>query len=131
MTKPVTRKLAVDCLLDRVIRQFGEPLLSPMDGEPLMPGDPIQFDHIHADVFGGAHEYQNLRPIHAQAHKKKTKRDVQDKSKIDRITGVTGNGPKKKIPPRPFPEGSRKIPSRNFQKPPEGYSHFKGRIVRQ
>jgi 5-methylcytosine-specific restriction endonuclease McrA len=97
MTKPVTRKLAVDCLLDRVIRQFGTPLLSPVDGEPLMPGEAIQFDHIHADVFGGPHEYRNLRPIHTGAHKKKTKADIQAVAKIDRITGITGNGPKRKI----------------------------------
>lgn len=102
MTKPVTRKLAVDCLLDRVIRQFGSPLLSPADGVPLLPGDAVQFDHIHADVFGGAHEYQNLRPIHTERHKKKTKQDVQDKSKIDRLTGVTCTKPGKKIPARPF-----------------------------
>lgn len=102
MTKPVTRKLAVDCLLDRVIRQFGTPLLSPADGQPLLPGEAIQFDHIHADVFGGAHIYQNLRPIHAQAHKKKTKADIQAKAKGDRILGLTKTGPKKKIASRGF-----------------------------
>jgi hypothetical protein len=102
MTKPVTRKLAVDCLLDRVIRQFGAPLLSPVDGEPLLPGQPIQFDHVHADVHGGAHEYQNLRPIHVGAHKKKTKADTQAKAKGDRILGITCNGPKRKIASRGF-----------------------------
>lgn len=111
MTKPVTRKLAVDCLLDRVIRQFGAPLLSPADGEPLMPGDAIQFDHIHADTFGGAHEYQNLRPIHTERHKKKTKQDVQDKAKIDRITGVTKGRPKTKWPKRKM-DGGRKFQKR-------------------
>jgi 5-methylcytosine-specific restriction endonuclease McrA len=102
MTKPVTRKLAVDCLLDRVIRQFGKPLLSPVDGQPLLPGEAIQFDHIHADVHGGAHEYQNLRPIHIPAHKKKTKADIQAKAKVDRILGITCNGPTKKIQSRGF-----------------------------
>lgn len=101
MTKPVTRKLAVDCLLDRIIRQFGTPLLSA-DGEPLLPGEAIQFDHIHADVFGGAHEYKNLRPLTVQAHKKKTKADVQAKAKEDRILGLTKTGPKKEIRSRGF-----------------------------
>lgn len=117
MTKPVTRKMAVDCLLDRVIRQFGTPLLSPADGEPLLPGQAIQFDHIHADVHGGAHDYQNLRPIHPAAHKKKTRADVQAKAKGDRILGLTCNGPKRKICSRGFVKGvSRKLPSRPFEK---------------
>lgn len=114
MTKPVTRKLAVDCLLDRVIRQFGEPLRSPVDNEPLLPGEAIQFDHIHADVFDGPHEYTNLRPIHSEAHKKKTARDIKDKAKEDRILGLTKNGPSKPIPSRPFPKGQRKMQSRPF-----------------
>lgn len=116
MTKPVTRKMAVDCLLDRVIRQFGTPLLSPADGEPLLPGQPIQFDHIHADVFQGPHIYQNLRPIHVGAHKKKTKADQQAKAKGDRILGLTCNKPSRPIPSRPFQTGKRKIPSRPFQR---------------
>lgn len=111
MTKPVTRKMAVDCLLDRVIRQFGSPLLCSVDGEPLMPGQSIQFDHLHADGLGGAHEYQNLRPIHYDpCHKRKTKRDVKDMAKIDRIPGVT-----KGRPPTIWPQG-KKIQSRPFSK---------------
>jgi len=111
MTKPVTRKLAVDCLLDRVIRQFGTPLLCSVDGEPLLPGQAIQFDHLHADGLGGPHEYQNLRPIHYDpCHKRKSARDVADMAKIDRITGVT-----KGRPPTIWPKG-QKIPSRPFPK---------------
>lgn len=117
MTKPVSRKLAVDCLLDRISRQFGEPLCCTVCREPILPGQAIQFDHIHADTFGGAHEYQNLRPIHYDpCHKKKTRQDQQDNAKIDRITGVTGNGPRKKIPTRPFSEGHRPMQSKPFEK---------------
>lgn len=112
MTKPVTRKMAVDCLLDRVIRQFGAPLLCACGcGTPLMPGDQVQFDHHHADGLGGPHEYQNLRPIqYDPCHKKKSKRDVAAMAKIDRITGVTKGRPVtvwpkgQKIPSRPFPK---------------------------
>lgn len=116
MTKPVTRRMAVDCLLDRIIQQFGAPLLSPADGEPLLPGQRIQFDHIHADVHGGPHEYQNLRPIHVGAHQKKTKRDVAAKAKGDRILGLTKTRPSRPIPSRPFAKGQRKLQSRPFQR---------------
>ncbi len=110
MTKPVTRKMAVDCLLDRIQRQFGEPLRCVVCGEPVLPGQAIQFDHIHCDVLGGAHEYQNLRPIHYDpCHKKKSGRDAAAKAKVDRITGKTKMGPKAKISNRPMgkrPPGS-------------------------
>lgn len=109
MTKPVSRRMAVDCLLDRIIRQFGSPLLCPVDGEPLLPGQVIQFDHVHAHALGGGHTYLDIRPIHYDpCHKKKTKADVQALAKVDRITGVTKGRPKtkwatgQKIPPRPF-----------------------------
>lgn len=110
MTKPVTRKMAVDCLLDRVGRTHGTiefdgilRLRCVECGDPLLPGQNIHFDHIHGDAMGGPHEYQNLRPIHYDpCHKKKTKCDVQSLAKVDRILGLTCNGPKKKIPSRPF-----------------------------
>lgn len=52
---------------------------------------------------GGAHEYQNLRPIHYDpCHKAKSRRDVAALAKVDRIIGVTCNKTKKKIPSRPF-----------------------------
>lgn len=99
--------MAVDCLLDRMIRQM-TPLRCVVCKEILEPGQAIQFDHIHADGLGGAHEYQNLRPIHySPCHKRKNKHDVAAMAKIDRITGVTGNGPKAKIRSRPFQKESR------------------------
>lgn len=100
MTKPVTRKLAVDCLLHRFMALGGIPCSICM--APLSPGEPVQFDHVHADVFGGPHEYQNLRPVHVECHKKKTKADIQAKAKGDRILGLTRNGPKKVIKSRGF-----------------------------
>lgn len=94
MTKPVTRKMAVDCLLARFALAMDVGLPCSVCGEPLLPGQAIQFDHIHADVFEGAHEHMNLRPIHYDpCHKKKTKADIQAKSKGDRILGLTCNGP--------------------------------------
>jgi len=66
--------MAVDCLLERVLMQFGVTLICPECKEPLLPGQNIHFDHIHADVLGGEHHYSNLRPIHYDpCHKKKAK----------------------------------------------------------
>lgn len=109
MTKPVTRKLAVDCLLDRANRA-GQPIICTECGEPCLPGQQIQFDHIFGDKMGGAHEYLNLRPIHYDpCHKAKSARDVAALAKVDRITGITKGPPKKawakgpKLQSRPFP----------------------------
>lgn len=120
MTKPVTRKMAVDCLLDRVgipdnVREVDGVLrfICQECGEPLLPGQAIQFDHIHADKLGGPHTYDALRPVHYDpCHKKKNGRDVAALAKIDRITGVTGNRRKVKIQPRPFAKGKRPFPKR-------------------
>ncbi len=104
MTKPVTRAMAVNCLLDRIWSQFEAPLLCSVCGCPLLPEEKIQFDHIHADVHGGPHAWENLRPIHYDpCHKKKTKADTQAKAKGDRILGLTCTRPSRKIPSRPFP----------------------------
>lgn len=132
MTKPVTRKMAVDCLLWRFftganIPREGEQgcdirqaiIACGICGNLIFPEDDIQFDHIHADVFDGPHEYKNLRPVHTECHKIKTKADVQAKAKGDRILGLTKTGPKRKIPSRPMGNG------RGF--PPKGSVKFKKR----
>lgn len=115
MTKPVTRKMVVDCLLSLAVQHLQRPFHCYLCHEPLVSEQEIQFDHVHADVFDGPHEYQNLRPVHAACHKGKTKRDVQAKSKVDRILGLTCTGPKKKIQ------------SRGFQKRPEGHEYKWGK----
>lgn len=87
MTRPITRKMAVDCLL-WLVQQPDALLMLPRgmslaDGhffvfrcylcrEPILPGQTIQFDHLHAHVHGGPHEYKALRPVHYDpCHKKK------------------------------------------------------------
>lgn len=117
MTKNISRKMAVDCLLWRFKQNYGlwqddntdGFLLNCICGTPIKPGQDIQFDHIHADVFDGPHEYQNLRPVHAECHKIKTKADVQANSKIKRILA---NKPSR----RPMAKSGRKIQSRPFPK---------------
>lgn len=107
MTKPVTRAMAVNCLLDRIMLAFGG-LPCPVCLAPLLPGQQIQFDHIHADVLGGPHEYLNLRPIHYDpCHKNKSARDVAANAKVKRILA---DKPSK----RPMKSSGRKIPSRPF-----------------
>lgn len=125
MTKPISRKMAVDCLLYRFYQrgdaaQNGlsfRTLACSICGEGLLASQDIQFDHIHADVFDGPHEYQNLRPIHAECHKKKTKRDVQDNAKVKRIIAKQRKRDrpqkfKSKIPARPFAKRSPDNPYR-------------------
>jgi 5-methylcytosine-specific restriction endonuclease McrA len=92
-----TIRQVIDMFLYRVELQFGEPLKCAISGDPMRPGDPVQIDHIHAVTLGGPHVYTNFRPVLVEPHKRKSKRDVQAKSKIDRITGVTCNGPKAKV----------------------------------
>lgn len=126
MTKPVTRKMAVDCLLDRIMHSGCTAIIEdPTDGaytcmvfvcsecgEPIFPGQDIQFDHIHADKLDGPHEYKNLRPVHYDpCHKRKSKKDVGALAKIDRITGVTKTKPKAKIKGGGF-RGSRPFPKK-------------------
>lgn len=107
MTKPISRKMAVDCLL----HCWGPSFPCAICGEPLLPGQAIQFDHIHADVFDGPHEYQNLRPVHYDpCHKSKTKADIQANAKVKRILA---DKPSK----RPMQNSGRTIPSRPFSKP--------------
>lgn len=106
MTKPVTRAMDVNCLLNSINSVF-HGLTCGICGEYLMPEQNIQFDHIHADVFDGPHEYKNLRALHTACHKRKSARDVKDNAKIKRILG-----PRKSK--RPMQKSQRKLASRPF-----------------
>lgn len=128
MTKPVSRKMAVDCLLYWF--QQPEATITAADGslaiylkcpecrKPILPGQVIQFDHRHADVHGGPHNYKAIRPVHYDpCHKKKTARDIKAKAKGDRILGLTKTRPKRKMPRRPFPKrGPAKLGSRPMRR---------------
>lgn len=108
MTKPVSRKLAVQCLLQRVFIQTGRYLLCSVCMEDIKPEDDVEFDHIHADELGGDHHYTNLRPLHRQCHRsKKTPKDIKAIRKANRIAA---GGRKRKGPEmqsRPFPKVRR------------------------
>lgn len=106
--------MAVDCLLWQ-FDQYGVHMVGENDafcflecsicGSALRAGQDIQFDHIHADVFDGPHEYQNLRPLHAECHKKKTAQDVKANAKVKRI-----------IKKRERPKPKRQIQSPGFRR---------------
>lgn len=84
MKRPITPRMRVDCLLDRIIRQFGTPLLDAF-GEPLLPGNKIDFDHIHDEAEKGPHIYQNLRPLNHKPHIERTKKQTKQRKHIDRL----------------------------------------------
>lgn len=112
MTKPISRKMAVDALLYRFGLEW-HVIICTVCNTVLTPGDAIEFDHVHADVHGGPHEYQNLRPLHKACHKTKTRADVKANAKVKRIK----RGKKKSIrcfpKSKPFPpKGSVKFPAR-------------------
>ena len=109
MTQPVTRKLAIDCLLDR-FASIQTYLICQICDKPILAGQDIQFDHHHAIIHDGPHDYKNLRPLHKDCHKLKTAQDIKDNCKIKRLTGQTKGRPKRK-----WAKGA-KIPSRPFQK---------------
>lgn len=105
----ITADMKIDCLL------FRYAVTCAICGKEIRPGDEIEWDHVHALVHSGQHVFSNLRPLHADCHKAKTARDVAANAKVKRILGLTCNGPKAKIPARPFAKGQRKIQSRPFQ----------------
>ncbi len=74
--------------------------------------DEIEWDHRHAIVFDGPHEYTNIMPMHEACHTKKTIRDVKANAKIKRIQ----KGPKqpkgRKLQSRPFPAVHRPMRGR-------------------
>ncbi len=100
MTKrqAITPAMKIDCLL--AMSWY----MCSICGDWILPGQKIEWDHIHALVHGGKHHHTNLRPLHAGCHKIKTKADIQANAKVKRILGLTCNKPKKKIPSRPWPK---------------------------
>lgn len=89
--KAITERMKIDCLL---LRCF---VTCSICNERLMPGDQIQWDHVHAIVFKGPHLPGNLRPVHYDpCHKWKSAQDVKDNAKVKRIAK---GGRKRKGPP--------------------------------
>ena len=54
-------------------------------GRNIHPYGNFQIDHAHALGLAGADDDDNLRAVHEDCHKKKTKRDVKDMGKQERL----------------------------------------------
>lgn len=81
--KAITAAMKINALLDmRLIRCME-------CGVSICPGEPIDWDHRQALIHDGPHSYTNIRPVHRECHKGKTKRDVQANAKVKRIRGET------------------------------------------
>ena len=62
-------------------RQNGKCHLS---GIEFRPGDKIEFDHATAIWLGGENRESNLRAVHADRHKAKTKAEAEVRGKVNR-----------------------------------------------
>lgn len=72
-------------------------------------------DHVVLHAFGGDDRWHNLTmALRGTALKAKDRRDTKIAAKDKRLRGITGAGPKKKIPTRSFPKVQRKIQSGGF-----------------
>lgn len=114
MTKPISRKMAVDALLWRFMTSGYEDdgaafINCAICNRKLLALDDIEFDHVHAYVHGGEHDFRNLRPLHGSCHKVKTKADIQANAKVKRLANP-------KPSKWPMQNSGRKIPSRPFPK---------------
>jgi 5-methylcytosine-specific restriction endonuclease McrA len=89
--KAITSRMKIDALLDMAwgARTDHLSIYCLECYEPIQPCEAIQWDHRHATVHKGPHTYQNIRPVHTECHKRKTKRDVQANAKVKRIRGET------------------------------------------
>ena len=67
----------------RVFNAFGG--ICQLTGRKIRPGDQWELDHIKALINGGKNEEDNLHPVLKEAHKDKTRADVAEKAKVDRI----------------------------------------------
>lgn len=103
MTKPVTPAMKVNCLLWLCA------INCPECHQPVLPEQRIEWDHRHCVALAGPHEYQNLRPVHYDCHKKKSARDVKAIAKAKRLANP-------KPSKRPMKSSGRKMPSRPFPK---------------
>jgi 5-methylcytosine-specific restriction protein A len=56
-----------------------------LTGIPIKVGDAWDIEHIHALILGGQHKETNMAPALREAHKTKTKVEMQVKAKTDRV----------------------------------------------
>lgn len=112
--KPTRRKLTTLDKLKVMVSQARCPLC----GEKLGALDDLHYDHALALGIGGPDTVENLQAVHKSCHAVKTNgrkattygSDKHAIAKLDRLTGVTGQGKRKrKIPSRPMQKGKRRF----------------------
>lgn len=73
-------------VLDRQRPAVGELPICPDCGQPIRPGDGVEFDHETPLIDGGAHAESNLRAKHRKCHKLKTAREALERAESRRKT---------------------------------------------
>jgi 5-methylcytosine-specific restriction endonuclease McrA len=73
---------------------------------PIAAGEIWEVEHVKPLSMGGTDEEENLRPAHADCHKGKTQKEVEPRTKADRIAKKHAGlkpVPKQKLVSRGFP----------------------------
>ncbi len=104
--KAITPAMKIDCVIYRGLLRCG------ICNDFILYGHRIEWDHIQALIHGGGHDFTNIRPLHEECHKIKTKADIAANAKVKRIIA---NKPSR----RPMKSSGRKMQSRPFQKRPK------------
>lgn len=68
-------------------------------GRKVSAGEAWELDHVVALVNGGEHRESNLAVVHPGCHRDKTRRDVKEKAKVERVRKRhLGIKPKSRMP---------------------------------
>lgn len=84
--KGISLGMKLECLFIRRL------ILCSLCDEVIVSQSECQFDHIHAIHLDGPHCADNLRPVHIECHKRKSKGEARGRKKVRAATGA--NKPK-------------------------------------
>jgi 5-methylcytosine-specific restriction endonuclease McrA len=73
-----------------------------------------EVDHVHPDWADGPRTAENGAYLCEPCHSVKSVVDNKEAKKSNRLQGKTGNGPKRKIPPRPMAKAKPQWPKQKF-----------------
>ena len=140
-TANATYPMKIACLI-KTAADSGHPFICELCRKPILPGHPVQFDHVQAVGRGGNNRVEDLRPVHASprgtmdgdgnhidCHDRKTFRprsgattlggDNYEAKKTERLISAHKVN---KLPPgeRPARQNVKRIPGRVNAWPPRG-----------
>lgn len=77
-------------------------------------------DHVVAIINGGENRESNLAPAHRECHRRKTRKDVAEKSKVAQVRMKASGAiqPKQSIKSRGFPQTRKREPKRQLPRVP-------------